>query len=112
MITQTIDQLRHGKLNRADSTLGIIAITFYIAQLINDYPQLWPLVGIGATVAITLILPLTIKQRKLAWIGLGILLVPCQGDLYTRTFPRNPAYPHTKLYGQPTFIGNEQHQSS
>jgi len=77
MIAQTIDQLRHGKLNRADSTLGITAITLYIAQLINDCPQLWPLVGIGAAVAITLTLPLTIKQRKLGWIGLGILLIPC-----------------------------------
>jgi hypothetical protein len=109
MIAQTIDQLNHSKLNRADSTLGTIAIALYIAQLIHDCPQLWPLVGIGATVAITLIPPLAIKQRKLDWTGnfTHTLL----NDVYTRTFPRNPAYPHTKLYGQPTFIGNEQHWS-
>ena len=77
MITQTIDQLNHSKLNRGDSTLGTIAIALYIARLIHDCPQLSPLVGIGATVAITLIPPLTIKQHKLAWIGLGILLIPC-----------------------------------
>ena len=88
MIAQTIDQLNHSKLNRGDSTLGTIAIALYIAHLIHDCPQLWPLVVIGATVAITLIPPLTIKQRKSAWIGVGTLLIPC-----SMIFTQKPSHP-------------------